>query len=201
MCLCAIVIVVEYILSVSWTRYAFALGAYSRHGVGLLSRQTLLGGDYEIINRTTGRPNPDYYTALLWHDLVGSSVYALDSGSSAKIDVSSNDCTKGVRLSAHDSATAGDGDDEVVVVAVNFALQANCSVELDFSTEDEDVAGSLWQLTGHPRSNRIFLNGAELRSSSSAVLPKLDPVDHNTTTLVLPPASVSFLRISTGGVS
>jgi len=38
--------------------YAHALGQLARTGVGLFSRQTLLGGDYELINRTTGAPNP-----------------------------------------------------------------------------------------------------------------------------------------------
>jgi heparanase 1 len=55
-------------------RYAHALGQLARSGVGMLSRQTLLGGDYELINRTSGEPNPDYYVAVLWHDLIGSEV-------------------------------------------------------------------------------------------------------------------------------
>jgi heparanase 1 len=54
--------------------YAHTLGQLARNGVGMLARQTLLGGDYELVNRTTGAPNPDYYVALLWHDLVGSDV-------------------------------------------------------------------------------------------------------------------------------
>lgn len=38
--------------------YAHALGQLARHGVGLFSRQTLLGGNYEIIDKITGLPNP-----------------------------------------------------------------------------------------------------------------------------------------------
>ena len=48
--------------------YAHTLGQLARNGVGMLSRQTLLGGDYEIVNRTTGAPNPDFYVRRIVPD-------------------------------------------------------------------------------------------------------------------------------------
>lgn len=57
--------------------YAYELGAYAAAGVGLLSRQTLVGGDYELIDKVTVTPHPDYYVALLWKRLVGSQVRLL----------------------------------------------------------------------------------------------------------------------------
>ena len=37
-------------------------------------RQTLLGGYYELIDKTTLTPNPDYWTALLWKRTMGQGV-------------------------------------------------------------------------------------------------------------------------------
>ena len=35
-------------------------------------RQTLVGGNYEIINKTTITPNPDYYLYKMWKKILGS---------------------------------------------------------------------------------------------------------------------------------
>ncbi|KAJ0706041.1 putative glycosidase [Helianthus annuus] len=37
-------------------------------------RQSLIGGNYGLLNTTTFEPNPDYYSALLWHRLMGKKV-------------------------------------------------------------------------------------------------------------------------------
>lgn len=37
-------------------------------------RQTLLGGNYELLNKTTLMPNPDYYTSYLWNRFVGTKI-------------------------------------------------------------------------------------------------------------------------------
>lgn len=37
-------------------------------------RQSLIGGNYGLLNTTTFVPNPDYYSALLWHHLMGRNV-------------------------------------------------------------------------------------------------------------------------------
>ena len=50
--------------------YLHALGSYADNGFGLFSRQTLLGGDYGLTNRTTLQPTPDYWGLLAWRRLV-----------------------------------------------------------------------------------------------------------------------------------
>ncbi|XVF43193.1 hypothetical protein PTKIN_Ptkin02bG0020800 [Pterospermum kingtungense] len=40
-------------------------------------RQTLIGGNYALLDATTFVPNPDYYGALLWHKLMGSIVLSV----------------------------------------------------------------------------------------------------------------------------
>ena len=47
-------------------------------GHGAMCRQCLVGGNYSLLDQLAGlRPNPDYWSALLWRQLVGTRVLAL----------------------------------------------------------------------------------------------------------------------------
>jgi hypothetical protein len=56
-------------------RYLDALGSLATQSHSVLARQDLIGGDYELIDRDTWSPNPDYWLAYLWPRLM--SPYAL----------------------------------------------------------------------------------------------------------------------------
>ncbi|KAL4311759.1 hypothetical protein GQ457_01G017380 [Hibiscus cannabinus] len=59
-------------------------------------RQALIGGNYGLLNATTFIPNPDYYGALLWHRLMGSTVLAVTKESDPyKNDAQSRGLSKG----------------------------------------------------------------------------------------------------------
>ena len=125
--------------------------------MGLFSRQTLLGGDYELVNRTTGEPNPDFYVALLWHDHVGSSVLGvtMEPGCTAGPDAAV--CAQELRVHAH----AGRRSGTTVVVLINFSLKSAYSVSLGVRFQ----SGVMWQLRGQPHSNQIFLNDVPLNGT------------------------------------
>lgn len=61
-------------MSAFW--YANALGGFAQRGHDMFCRQTLTGGNYELINKVTNDPNPDFYAALLFGRLMGSTVLA-----------------------------------------------------------------------------------------------------------------------------
>ena len=42
--------------------------------------QAFIGGNYELVNRTTFLPNPDYFAALLWQQLCGNIILSTISG-------------------------------------------------------------------------------------------------------------------------
>ncbi|GJN35288.1 hypothetical protein PR202_gb24041 [Eleusine coracana subsp. coracana] len=67
-------------------RYLDQLGQSARYDTKVYCRQTLIGGNYGLLDTDTFVPNPDYYrqvTALLWHRLMGTRVLSIDiSGSS-----------------------------------------------------------------------------------------------------------------------
>ncbi|XP_042463801.1 heparanase-like protein 3 [Zingiber officinale] len=50
------------------------LGMSATYDTKTYCRQTLVGGNYGLLNTTTFHPNPDYYSALLWHRLMGTRV-------------------------------------------------------------------------------------------------------------------------------
>jgi hypothetical protein len=59
--------------------YADALGLLARLNHTGFQRQSLAGGNYGLLNRTTRQPNSDYYVAQLFHDLMGTRVLGLKS--------------------------------------------------------------------------------------------------------------------------
>ncbi|GLJ49140.1 hypothetical protein SUGI_1036680 [Cryptomeria japonica] len=59
--------------------YLDQLGMASIYNTKSYCRQSLIGGNYGLLNTTTYVPNPDYYSALLWHRLMGERVLSLNS--------------------------------------------------------------------------------------------------------------------------
>ncbi|KAK4744133.1 hypothetical protein SAY87_010445 [Trapa incisa] len=59
--------------------YLDQLGMASKYNTKVYCRQSLIGGNYGLLNWSTSLPNPDYYSALLWHRLMGKGVLALQS--------------------------------------------------------------------------------------------------------------------------
>lgn len=46
-------------------------------------RQSLVGGDYALIQRQTLKPNPDFWVSWLWQKLMGNEVYQVHSSDPA----------------------------------------------------------------------------------------------------------------------
>jgi heparanase 1 len=181
--------------------YANEMGLYAASGVGLVSRQTLVGGDYELVNKTTFRPNPDYYLLLAWRAVMGAGV----------LNATSSDPTAPVRAYSH-CAKGSDGG--VSTVLINFSLNASFAVSLGWpappaagSTVDvyqlSPIAGYSGSATGAGAATggvpkdwfRVALNGVELdyRSGSGRV-PAMPPQSSLAAAAVtLPPSTVTFV--------
>ncbi|KAL4633565.1 hypothetical protein ACB092_04G131800 [Castanea dentata] len=74
--------------------YLDQLGMAAKHNTKVYCRQTLVGGNYALLNRTTFEPNPDYYSALLWHRLMGTGVLEVDTDASPELRIYGH-CSKG----------------------------------------------------------------------------------------------------------
>ncbi|XP_017238986.1 heparanase-like protein 3 [Daucus carota subsp. sativus] len=65
--------------------YLDQLGMSATYDTKTYCRQTLIGGNYGLLNTTTFVPNPDYYSALLWHRLMGRRVLSTSFSGTRKI--------------------------------------------------------------------------------------------------------------------
>lgn len=65
--------------------YLDQLGMASAYDTKTYCRQTLIGGNYGLLNTKTFVPNPDYYSALLWHRLMGRNVLSTSFSGPKKI--------------------------------------------------------------------------------------------------------------------
>ncbi|REG86576.1 glycoside hydrolase [Marinomonas pollencensis] len=59
--------------------WADQLGRGAKLGQQVMVRQSLIGGDYALINKDTLKPNPDYWLSWLWNKLMGDTVYHVSS--------------------------------------------------------------------------------------------------------------------------
>ncbi|MBA0649813.1 hypothetical protein Goklo_017335 [Gossypium klotzschianum] len=67
--------------------YFDQLGMASTYNHKVFCRQTLIGGNYALLNTTTSIPNPDCYGALLRHRLMGSTVLVVTQESNQNLCV------------------------------------------------------------------------------------------------------------------
>ncbi|VAH88081.1 unnamed protein product [Triticum turgidum subsp. durum] len=65
--------------------YLDQLGMASKYNTKVFCRQTLIGGNYGLLDKQTFLPNPDYYSALLWHRLMGNGVLSVDINAPRKL--------------------------------------------------------------------------------------------------------------------
>lgn len=65
--------------------YLDQLGMAAKYNTKVYCRQSLVGGNYGLLNTTTFAPNPDFYSALLWHQLMGKKVLPIDISGSTNL--------------------------------------------------------------------------------------------------------------------
>ena len=122
-------------------RYVNQLGQLAKRGVQTVMHNTLAASEYALIDQATLEPRPNYWAALLWRRLMGSTV--LDAGPS----------NPGVHLFAHCMAGKPGG---VTLLAIN-ANQTGAEA-LDLAT-----AADRYTLTARTLdAPRVQLNGREL---------------------------------------
>lgn len=59
--------------------WADQLGQGARLGQKVMIRQSLIGGEYGMVDRLTLKPRPDYWLSWLWKQLMGIEVFAVDN--------------------------------------------------------------------------------------------------------------------------
>lgn len=156
-------------------RYLYQLGALAKRGVQVVTHNTLNASDYGLIDEATLQPRADYWAAVLWRRMMGTTV--LDAGSSS---------TPNLYVFAH---CLRDKPGGVAILAINAdKTQPHALALPEKSTRYNLTSTDLMTPT-------VQLNGVELALTSSGDLPALNGSDQRSGLAPLAPASITFFAI------
>ncbi|XP_027368422.1 heparanase-like protein 3 [Abrus precatorius] len=168
--------------------YLDQLGMSAAYDTKTYCRQSFIGGNYGLLNTTNFLPNPDYYSALLWHRLMGRHVLSTTFSGTNKI-----------RAYAH-CAKQSKG---ITVLLINLDNNTTVEAEVTFSNNKSlrhrkmsdnlktmevslysgsETAREEYHLTpqdGNIHSQVMVLNGNALSVNSDGEIPSLEPLQVN----------------------
>lgn len=195
--------------------YLDQLGIASTYNTKVYCRQTLIGGNYGLLNTSTLTPNPDYYSALLWHRLMGKKVLGVSSDISSPFLRTYAHCSKdraGVTLLlinlSNQTHFILNVKNPVTVkaneVAKNIHEEKNSffhNLKKAFSwigTKGSEVTfREEYHLTpkdNNLRSQTMVLNGIPLKLTNEGDIPTMDPVHNNVRSpIYIVPLSIAFI--------
>src|SRR6185437_5178750 len=152
-------------------RYLDQLGRLAKQGVRVVAHNTLVASDYGLLDDKTLEPRPNYWAALLWRRLMGSTV--LDPGVPIR---------EGLHLYAHCLRGTPGG---VALLAINNSRTRPTSISVP-------VGAARYTLTAERLESRsVRLNGQELRLGSNDQLPDLQGSRVPSGPVELAPASIA----------
>jgi hypothetical protein len=156
-------------------RYLNQHGTLAKRGVQVIMHNTLAASDYGLLDENTLAPRPNYWAALLWHKLMGTTV--LDAGASPSPDL---------YLYAHCTPGHPGG---VTLLAIN--ADRTDSYRLEVPLESSRYTLTARELT----DTAIELNGSELKLNSGSDVPSLAGASTPAGEVTLTPASITFLSM------
>src|ERR1700720_7405 len=156
-------------------RYLDQLGRLAKAGVQVVMHNTLAASDYGLLDERTLAPRPNYWGALLWRQLMGTTV--LDAGVPSQ---------SGLHVYAHCQSGRPGG---VALLAINTDRDAPHTLMLPTASVRYtlDAANLL--------DERIRLNGHPLELSTSDELPTLEGAPMTANAVTFAPATITFLAI------
>jgi heparanase 1 len=156
-------------------RYLNQLGALARQGVQVVMHNTLAGSDYGLIDDVTLLPRPNYWAALLWRRLMGSTVLDVRASSAPDLYLYAH-CLRGV-------------PGGVAVLAINADRTRNRALEIA-------SAGIKYELTAKTLiATSVDLNGKALHLSETGDLPKIRGSTLALGNHLVAPASITFISL------
>lgn len=147
-----------------------SLGILAARGHQAFCRQTLIGGNYGLLDRQTYEPNPDYYAFLLFQKLMGTKVL--------KTYDPVGEHSRYIRLYAHCSRRA-DTDGSVTILVLNLSGHTTFYVKvsaLQGGTFGFHTLGhTSWVISAESiGSNKVYLNGGPaLHTKNNGDIPIL----------------------------
>ncbi|XP_020081361.1 heparanase-like protein 3 [Ananas comosus] len=188
--------------------YLDQLGMASKYDTKSYCRQSLIGGNYGLLNRITFEPNPDYYSALLWHRLMGKIALLTNFTGTDKIrayahcarqsqgitllliNLSGNTTTQvfATTAAAFPQSLKRDSSDS----RTRFSRIRRHGKATNFMREEYHLTAE----DGNLQSQTMLLNGKILAVDSSGNIPKFEPIQVEASQpLMVAPFSIVFAHI------
>jgi hypothetical protein len=156
-------------------RYLNQLGTLAKRQVQVVAHNTLAASDYALIDEDTLNPRPNYWSALLWRKLMGTTV--LDAGASAP----------NVYVYAHCLRNQPGG---VAILAINTDRDTAHEINLPEASLRYTLASD--KLI----SGQVALNGVDLMLDSKGNLPTLTGTPTPAGKISLAPTTITFLGVA-----
>jgi hypothetical protein len=176
-------------------RYLNQLGTLARSGVQVQMENTLNASDYGLLDETTYEPRPDYWAALLWRRLMGTTVLNPNPGPNSDPNPGPNlgagtAQASNLHVYAHCLRGVPGG---VAVLAISADSAASQSLAIPRGARRYTLtAGTLTDA-------KIMLNGTALELGADDALPALTGVPVDSGGVDLAPASITFFAFAHAG--
>ncbi|CAN1170085.1 Heparanase-like protein 3 [Linum perenne] len=196
--------------------YLDQLALSAAHDTKTYCRQSLIGGNYGLLNTTTFVPNPDYYSALLWHQLMGQNALSTSFSGSNKLRTYAH-CSK---HSQKRFTLLLINLDNSTTFQLNVGLNRSSSLRYKHKNSNHmsshrfEHRRKIIKLPGHSKisemrdeyhltakdgnlqSQTMLLNGMILTVNSQGEIPALEPRRVNSSRpIVVAPLSIVFARL------
>ena len=162
-------------------RYLDQLGRLAWAGTQIVMHNTLASSDYGLLDEETFVPRPNYWSALLWRQLMGAIV--LDS--SVPIQM-------GLHVYAHCLHHVSGG---VALLVINNDRNAARTLVVPKSSERYTLDAASLQ------DGVVRLNGTTLSLDEAGELPRLSGITTAAGPIIFAPATITFLAIPDAGNS
>ncbi|XP_039114523.1 heparanase-like protein 1 isoform X1 [Dioscorea cayenensis subsp. rotundata] len=194
--------------------YLDQLGMASTYNTKAYCRQTLIGGHYGLLDRDTFIPNPDYYSALLWHRLMGKKVLSVDFNGHPHLRAYTH-CRKqkeGISLLLINLSNNTEYN-----VAIKNDINANLNTGVHNDKGHSFTDGLKWAVSwigttstavqtreeyhltaenGNLQSKTMLLNGTPLQLTEGGGIPPLTPAHVPVASpLIVAPLSIVFVTL------
>ncbi|WP_245350434.1 hypothetical protein [Bradyrhizobium sp. UFLA03-84] len=160
-------------------RYLDQLGRLAKAGVQIVMHNTLAASDYGLLDERTHLPRPNYWAALLWRRLMGTTV--LDAGIPVQ---------PGFHVYAH---CARDMPGGIALLVINNDRRRQRKLTLPAASQRYTLASEKLA------DGNVRLNGSTLALGASDQLPALNGTPAAAGAIVFAPATITFLTVANAG--
>jgi|CZKZ01.1.fsa_nt_gi hypothetical protein len=156
-------------------RYLNQLGSLAKSGVQVHMHNTLAASDYGLLDQKTFEPRPNYWAAVLWRRLMGTTV--LDPGPSPAVSL---------HLFAQCMRGKPGG---VTLLAINLDKSATQTMAIPTGAERYTLTSA------DLLSTSVELNGSELKLGAGDALPAIKGATMRAGQVTFAPESITFLAL------